>query len=103
MWYRLLMSFYPNGRDPAAPMFLSLDRIRPYIYSAALADVKMLVGKLQVRIPTLVFIRLASVVTMPLSAPMVRSSLLLTACGALVRIAGISGGPMWRWQASWQR
>jgi hypothetical protein len=47
MWYRLLMSFYPNGRDPAAPMFLSLDRIRPYIYSAALADVKMLVGKVQ--------------------------------------------------------
>lgn len=47
MWYRLLMSFYPNGRDPAAPMFLSLDRIRPYTYSAALADVKMLVGKVQ--------------------------------------------------------
>ena len=28
-------------------MFMSQDRVRPYIYSAALADVKMLVGKVQ--------------------------------------------------------
>ena len=46
-WYRLLMSFYPDGREREAPMFKARDRARPYIYSAGLADLKMLIGRFQ--------------------------------------------------------
>ena len=46
-WYRLLMSFYPDGREREAPMFMARDRARPYIYSAGLADLKMLIGRFQ--------------------------------------------------------
>ena len=40
-WYRLLMSFYEGPRDPTEPFFLSRDRVRPYTYAAASADLNM--------------------------------------------------------------
>ena len=46
-WYRLLMKFYPNGRARTDPMFMAADRQRPYLYRAALDDVKKLIGLVQ--------------------------------------------------------
>jgi len=42
-WYKLLMSFYPQGRpDKSAPFFLDRDQNRWYIYSNALSDARRL-------------------------------------------------------------
>jgi hypothetical protein len=46
-WYRHLMAFYPGGRDPAAPMFMGLDRKRPYLYRTALSELKRLIRLVQ--------------------------------------------------------
>ena len=41
VWYRRLMSFYPNGRRPTDPFFMGRDRVRPYTYSAGMADLRV--------------------------------------------------------------
>jgi hypothetical protein len=46
-WYRLLMSFYPNGRDKTDPMFMAKDRTRPYTYGCAMADLRWVIGLFQ--------------------------------------------------------
>ena len=38
MWYRLLMTFYPNGRKPEDPFFMARDRSRAYTYTSAQSD-----------------------------------------------------------------
>ena len=37
-WFKAYMQFFPHGRQPEEPFFLARDRIRPYTYSAAMAD-----------------------------------------------------------------
>ena len=51
MWYRLLMTFYPEGRRPEEPMFAGRDRTRPYTYGACMADLKRMLHKIGVTIP----------------------------------------------------
>lgn len=42
-WYRLLMTFYPDGREQNAPMFMAKDRVRTYTYRCASDDHKRLI------------------------------------------------------------
>ena len=44
-WYRLLMGFYAGPREETSPFFLSVDKIRPYTYSAAMKDLKTLLRR----------------------------------------------------------
>ena len=44
-WLRLLLSFYPAGRDPSVPMFLGREMMRPLLYSGALSDFRRLLGR----------------------------------------------------------
>jgi hypothetical protein len=44
-WYRLLMGFYPGPRAETSPFFLSVDKTRPYTYSAAMKDFKTLLRR----------------------------------------------------------
>ena len=44
-WYKLLVSFYPEGRDAAEPFFMAKDRVRPLTYACAQADHKRLLIK----------------------------------------------------------
>ena len=44
-WYRLLMGFYAGPREETSPFFLSVDKIRPYTYSAAMKDFKTLLRR----------------------------------------------------------
>ena len=39
--YGKLMKFYPDGRDKEAPFFVARDRVRPYTYAAARADLRV--------------------------------------------------------------
>ena len=34
------MSFFPDGRQPEDPCFLAADRVRPYTYRCASADLR---------------------------------------------------------------
>ena len=45
LWYRRLMAFYDGPRDPSSPFFTARDRVRPYTYSAASADLKSSLGR----------------------------------------------------------
>lgn len=38
MWYRRYVAFFPNGRAPTDPLFLSRDMVRPYTYTAFVSD-----------------------------------------------------------------
>lgn len=46
-WYRLLMQFYRDGREPTEPFFMARDRVRPYTYSAGRSDMQALIGRVQ--------------------------------------------------------
>ena len=45
LWYRRLMAFYDGPREPSSPFFTARDRVRPYTYSAASADLKSSLGR----------------------------------------------------------
>ena len=45
--YGKLMAFYPDGRDKEAPFFVARDRIRPYTYAAARADLHFHLERLE--------------------------------------------------------
>ena len=44
-WYRRFMSFFPGPRDATAPFFMAKDRQRAYTYTAAMADLKVLLAR----------------------------------------------------------
>ena len=44
-WYRRFMAFFPNGRNPTDPFFLSRDQVRPYTYTAAMSDLKKMLAR----------------------------------------------------------
>ena len=40
LWFQRLSEFYPHGRDPDDPFFMSRDRSRPYTYTCAMSDLR---------------------------------------------------------------
>ena len=44
-WYRMLMQFYSGPREETEPFFMARDRVRPYTYSAAMADLKAMLSR----------------------------------------------------------
>jgi hypothetical protein len=44
-WYAALMRFYTGPRDADSPFFMAKDRTRPYTYSAAMKDLKVMLAR----------------------------------------------------------